>query len=258
MLLHWGNDCDSAKAMRTPELSIVVPCLNEAENLPSLIKDLNGLCVENNLEVEVIILDDASQDNTLSSAASLRSEYPDLNIRVLHRYEPRRGYGAVVRYGMAHAIGRIAAIVAADGQNPIHLLPEMLTHARNGAQLVQCSRYSNRGDDEEIPFRFKLYQVIYRALVGILLGQHFPDGTYGFKVFDRVLVMALGLTSNRFSLSPEILFKVFLSGGKVVFVPGRQGVRRRGSSKFVLRQEVIGHARVLLRAWLHRFGILWF
>lgn len=244
--------------MRIPELSIIIPCLNEEDNLPPLIEDLNRVCTDNNLDVEVIILDDASQDNTLGIATSLQPQYPDLNVRVLHRYEPRRGYGAVARYGLAHATGRFAGIVAADGQNPIHILPEMLDRARNGAQLVQCSRYSTPDDDKEVPSTFKLYQAIYRALVRVLLGQHFPDSTYGFKLFDRVLVMALGATSNRFSLSPEILFKVFLSRGEIVFVPGRQGVRQQGVSKFALRREIIGHAYVLLRAWLHRFGFLWF
>lgn len=244
--------------MNIPELSIVIPSLNEADNLPPLLEKLNRVCIENNLDVEVIVSDDASQDDTLSIATSLQAQYPDLNIRVLHRYEPRRGYGAVVRYGLAHATGRFAAIVAADGQDPIYILPEMLNHARNGAQLVQCSRYSRPGDDKEVPPRFKLYQAIYRVLVRVLLGQHFPDSTYGFKIFDRVLVMALGVTSSRFSLSPEITFKALLSGGKIAFVPGSQRVRQRGVSKFALHRELIGYAYVLLRAWLHRFGILWF
>ena len=244
--------------MNMPEVSIIVPSLNEADNLPSLIEELNLVCIENNLDVEVIISDDASGDNTLNVAMSLQPQYPDLNIRVLHRYEPRRGYGAVVRYGLAHTTGRFAAIVAADGQNPIHLLPEMLNHARNGAQLVQCSRYSRPGDDEQVPSKSKIYQAIYRLLACVLLGHRFPDSTYGFKLFDRVLVMALGTTSNRFSLSPEVLFKVYLSRGRIVFVPGRQRIRQQGESKFVLHREIIGHIYVLFRAWLHRIGFLWF
>ncbi len=244
--------------MRRRELSIIIPSLNEEKTLPWVVEDLNQVCADNNLEVEVIILDDASQDATLNVAKTLQTKFPDLNIRVLHRYEPRRGYGAVVRYGLAHATGRFAAIVAADGQNPIDILPQMLNHARAGAQLIQCSRYDRSGDDTEVPSRFKLYQAIYRTVVKVLLGQRFPDSTYGFKVFERVLVMALGVTSNGFSLSPEMLFKVFLSGGKVVFVPGRQGVRKGGETKFVLRRELIGHGYVLLRAYLHRYGFLWF
>jgi glycosyltransferase involved in cell wall biosynthesis len=240
------------------ELSIIIPSFNEADNLPLLLEELNQVCVENNLDVEVIVSDDASEDETLKVAVGLQMQYPDLHLRILHRNAPRRGYGAVVRYGLAHATGHFAAILAADGQNPVRLLPEMLSQARKGAQLVQCSRYSQPGDDQDVPPLFKLYQIVYRTSVRVLLGQSLPDSTYGFKLFDRVLVMALGVTSNRFNLSPEITFKVLLAGGKVVFVPGKRGARKAGESKFKLYRELDGYLLVLLRAWLHRLGILWF
>src|SRR5258707_14607049 len=107
-----------------PELSIIIPSLNEASSLPDLLKELNLICIESNLDVETIVSDDASEDSTLSVASGLQVSYPALHLRILHRYAPRHGYGAVVRYGLAHATGRFAAIVAADGQNPLHLLPQ--------------------------------------------------------------------------------------------------------------------------------------
>jgi glycosyltransferase involved in cell wall biosynthesis len=239
-------------------LSIVIPSLNEAQNLPALISDLNVICLDNNIDAEIIVSDDASDDNTLSVAINLQASYPNLRLRILHRNSPRRGYGAVVRYGLAHATGRYAAIVAADGQNPIRLLPKMLNHALNGAHLVQCSRYSNPGDEKNIPFLFKLYQKVFRTLVKILLGRSLPDSTYGFKIFDRVLVLALGITSNRYNLSPEITFKMLLSGANVVFVRGKQEARQAGKNKFKLYRELDGYLYVLLRACLHRLGVLWF
>jgi len=241
-----------------PELSVVVPCFNEADNLPVVLAELNSVCVENNLDIEVLISDDASEDLTLDTAQALHRRYPDLRVRVLHRYPPRRGYGAVVRYGLAHANGRFAAVVAADGENPVELLPEMLRHARAGAQLVQCSRYSFPGDDAGVPGIFKFYQHVYRLLVRVFLGQTLPDCTYGFKLFDRVLVLALGTGSNRFNLSPEITFKMLLAGGKVVIVRGCRRARRLGTSKFRLHRELDGFLLVLLRASLHRVGLAWF
>jgi dolichol-phosphate mannosyltransferase len=220
--------------------------------------ELNTVCVESNLDVEVLISDDASEDLTLKTAQTLHRKYPDLHVRVLHRYPPRRGYGAVVRYGLAHASGRFAAVVAADGENPVELLPEMLKLAREGAQLVQCSRYSAAGDDAEVPRVFKFYQRVYRALVRVFLGQTLPDSTYGFKLFDRVLALALGAGSNRFNLCPEITFKMLLSGGKVVFVRGRRRARTLGTNKFRLHRELDGFLLVLLRASLHRIGVAWF
>jgi len=164
----------------------------------------------------------------------------------------------VVRYGLAHATGRFATIVAADGQNPLHLLPQMLTEARNGAQLVQCSRYDKDGESEAVPAIFKLYQKVYRTMTRVLLGQVVSDSTYGFKLFDRVLGIALGVNSNRFNLSPEITFKILLAGGKIVFVSGSRVPRKADETKFRLYRELDGYLYILFRAWMHRLGFLWF
>ncbi|MCX6623768.1 MAG: glycosyltransferase family 2 protein, partial [Acidobacteria bacterium] len=213
---------------------------------------------DHSMDVETVISDDASEDQTLAVAVELQQAYPDLRIRILHRYKPRRGYGAVVRYGLAHATGRFAAVVAANGQNPIELLPGMLRLAREGAHLVQCSRYGRAEDERTVPLVYRCYQGIYRVVVRVFVGRSLPDSTYGFKLFDRVLAFALGLSSNKFSLSPEITFKILLAGGNVQFVHGSRPPRFKGGPGFVLLRDAPGYLRVLLRAALHRIGILWF
>ena len=240
------------------ELSIIVPCLDESENLSVILPALVQVIRENELDAEIIVLDDASEDDTYAVAQRIMSEYSDIAWSAHQRYEPRRGYGAIVRFGLAHATGRFCTFVSADAVDPIHLLPVLLEHARAGAQLVQCSRYLKDEDTKTIPFKYKFFQSIYRFLIRLLLGQNIRDSTYAFKVFDRVYFLALGLASSRFSISPEITFKALLSDAKIVYVSGAQGVRQKGVSKFVFRREGLGFSYVLLRAWLHRFGILWF
>ncbi|MFZ5862170.1 MAG: glycosyltransferase family 2 protein [Nitrospirota bacterium] len=242
-----------------PELSILIPCLNESSNLPSLIERLQKTVIEADLDVETIILDDASEDDTIVVAKVMQSQYRALNIRVVHRFEPRRGYGALVRYGLAYATGRYCLLVAADGAHPIEMLPSYLAEARKGAQLVQCSRYEKEEDSEGIPGKFKLYQSVYRAVVRALLAWDIRDPTCSFKLVDRVYLMALGIRSNGLAAIPEIPFKVHLSGGKVSFIGGAQSFRQRGISQFKFLRESSGYGYVLIRAWLHRVGILsWF
>lgn len=241
-----------------PELSIVIPSLQQAANLPALLEELNRIAVDNSMDVETVISDDASEDETLAVAVGLQQFYPDLRIHVLHRYRPRRGYGAVVRYGLAHATGRYAVIVAANGQNPIDLLPRMLRMARQGAHLVQCSRFDRAADAQTVPPLFRCYQYVYRLLVRAVLGRWIADSTYGFKLFDRVLAFATGLSSNKFSLSPELTFKILLAGGSVQFVQGSRPERWKDGVQFRFLHDAPGYLRVLARAGLHRMGILWF
>src|SRR5262249_54458816 len=113
-----------------PELSIIVPCLDEEETLAATVDRLNQVVTGASLHAEVIILDDESQDDTLHVAASLIDKFPFLHIRVFHRVRRRRGFGAVVRYGLAHATGRYCALVSADGLDPVELLPQFIARLR--------------------------------------------------------------------------------------------------------------------------------
>jgi glycosyltransferase involved in cell wall biosynthesis len=241
-----------------PELSILIPCRNEADNLPLLIERLEKLSISTDLDVETIVLDDASTDDTIDVARVLQATHGALNIRIIHRFEPRKGYGALIRYGLACATSRYCLLVAADGAHPIEMVGEYLAHARQGAQLVQCSRYERPEDQEDIPPRFRVYQAVYRSLVHLLLGWDIRDPTCSFKLIDRIFLLAIGIRHNGVAVVPEITFKVWLGGGKVTFVPGRQTFRRRGISQFRILREACSYGYVLLRAWLHRCGLSWF
>jgi len=241
-----------------PEVSILIPCYNEAENLPKLLERLDRVCVNSDLDVETLILDDASKDDTFQIAQSMRSKYRALNIRVVHHFEPRHGYGALIRYGMAYATGRYCLLVTADGAHPLEMLPQYVSEVRKGAQLVQCSRYEKVEDSANIPRKFKIYLACYRALVRLLLGWDVRDPTCSFKLVDRIYLQAIGIRSNGQALVPEIPLKVMLSGGRIAFIPGSQTFHKRGISQFRFFRESTGYLYVLFRAFLHRLGIPWF
>jgi hypothetical protein len=133
----------------------------------------------------------------------------------------------------------------------------MLPQMRQGAQLAQATRYLDPSDTRQVKFLFRLYQALYRFSIRALLGLKVSDSTYGFKMFDRVFILSLGINRNGFSLCPEITVKSLLAGGKVVYVPS--AVQRvPGASPFQLRREGIGYFLVVARAFLHRLGLLWF
>ena len=241
------------------ELSVLVPTLNDAGRLASTLETLDQAVSQASLNAEVIVVDDESEDDTLEVAAGLIARHPSLHLRVFRRTRRRRGFGEVVRYGMAHATGRFCALVSADGLDPVDLLPELVKRLRAGAHHVQCSRYLRPEDEATVKHLFRLYQALYRRLIRLLLREEIRDSTFGFRAFDRIYVQALGISSARFNVCPEITFKVLLSGGKLEYVPGHPapyGVG--GSKKFELPHESWGYAYVLLRAWLHRLGFYWF
>ena len=223
-------------------------------------RDLDRVIAQASIFGEVLIIDDGSEDGTLATATRLAEEYPNLHVRIFTRELVRPSFGGLVRYGMAHASGRYCAIVSADGSDPVDLLPEMLKRLRGGATMTVCSRYIRPEDARRVGQTYRVYQSIYRAAAKLLLGQEVTDSTYGFRAFNRLYIQALGTSSNRFNIFPEMTFKVIESGGTIEYLAGsQQPVGVGGSEKFKLPHEILGYAAVLVRAALHRSRVLrWF
>lgn len=208
---------------------------------------------------EVLLIDDASDDGTVETAVRLGEEFPNLHLRVFRRSVEKPSFGGLIRYGMAHATGRYCAIVSADGSDPVDLLPEMLRKLRGGATMVICSRYIRSDDARRVGARYRLYQKIYRSAIKLLIGSEVTDSTYGFRAFNRIHVLELGTSANRFNIFPEMTLKVIESGGTIEYLAGApQPVGVGGSEKFKLPNEILGYAGVLGRAALHRVGVRWF
>jgi dolichol-phosphate mannosyltransferase len=241
------------------ELSIIIPTYNDEAVLRRTVEALHDTVTHNSLNVETLIVDDESGDRTLEIAQRLIVDFPALHVRVFSRTRRRRGFGGLIRFGMAYASSPYCVIVSSDGHDPVELLPSFLGKLRAGCHLVQCSRYLRKEDAASVPWLYRAYQAVYRGAIRVLLGMTITDSTYGFRAFNRNYVHALGVSANRFNVCPEMTFKVLLSGGVVEYVPGKQGdLRRGGSQKFRLPFEIFGYANVLRQAWLYRLGLSWF
>jgi len=242
------------------DLTVVIPCLNEEENIGGILDQVHQALCQQTFTCEIIVIDDMSEDRTFAEACAwVEGHRGDCRASVIQRPLRRRGYGAVVRYGVAHGTGQYCIFVSADAVDPIHLIPKLYEKMEQGHVLAQCSRYLAVGDNSTIPFKYKFFQFFFRIGVRIALGERIPDSTYAFKMFQRREMLGVGLSQNRFSVSPEITFKSILRGGTVAYVPGAQGTRERGHSKFIFRKEGIGFGYCLVRAFLHRYNLIyWF
>ncbi len=243
------------------ELGVIIPTFNDASLLRHTVKHLHAVVGQSGISTELVVVDGGSTDNTREVAAHLADEYSLLHGRVLLRVRGNEalGFGSMVRYGLAYSTARFCALVAADGTDPVNLIPDMVRELRADKQLVICSRYATSEQGTRLSPRFRWYQSVYRKAVRLGLGTEISDSTNGFRAFDRKYVQALGLSSNRFSVCPEITFKVLLSGGAIAFVAGQpEGVPGQVAPKFALPHEIMGYAYVLVRATLHRLGLHWY
>ncbi len=127
-----------------PTLSIVVPALNEQDNVGPLVKQVGQAMSDAGINAELIVVDDGSTDQTLAKLTALQAQHPWL--RVLHRPAPR-GQSAAMHAGIQAALGQYIATLDADLQNDPADLPAMLAKIHAGeADMVQGDRSANRND----------------------------------------------------------------------------------------------------------------
>jgi dolichol-phosphate mannosyltransferase len=120
----------------SPEISIIVPALNEAENLPPLAQRVAAAIAGRSYEL--LIVDDDSRDNTSAVCAELAEAYP---LRLIVRKNATDGLGGAVLRGMAEARGETFVVMDADLQHPPEMIPKLLAALDAGAEFALGSRY---------------------------------------------------------------------------------------------------------------------
>jgi dolichol-phosphate mannosyltransferase len=236
-----------------PDISVIIPALNEEKNLSSLIKNLEETFLGNNLNAEILIIDDFSDDGTFEESLKLNEKYP--NVRAFRKTLPR-GIGYAIRFGIQKADGRIGVVVMADAVDPLDTIPLFRQKIiEGGYDLVLLSRYIDRGDSNNIPIIYKLFHVTYRFMYKALLGLKLDDITYAYRAFDLDFIRSLQLESGGFEISPEITIKAYLSKARICEFKGQQGRRLYGDSKFSFFRHGPGYIRVVIKGFLEKFPV---
>ena len=239
------------------EWSVIIPCVSTSETLPRCIDGLARYLMENPSDTDLIVVTNPSASSPEQILEYVHTKYPWLKLAMLQRSGKDVSFGALTRFGVAHSGSRYAVIVSPYGEDDLSIIPAMLRKIRGGAQVVQATRYATPADARKVSPLFRSYQYIYRFLTRILLGVNITDSTYGFKMFDRAFVQALGLTQNGYSICPEITLKAVLAGGKVEYIPSTASLSPLNKD-FKLYRDGLGYLWLLVRGFGHRMGILWF
>jgi dolichol-phosphate mannosyltransferase len=225
------SEITSHRADGDPEYSIIVPTLDEAENIDPL---LDGIftATGSHARVEVLIVDDSSSDDTCQRADRWTATHP---VSVIRR-TGRPDLSGAVMDGARAARGRWVVVMDADGSHPPQSIPEMLEPLRTGSHdLVVGSRHAPGGETVGWPWIRHL-----TSRVATLLAWPFTevrDPMAGFFATSRQRLLALPGHAAGY----KILLEMLVQGGdsiRVKEVPIRFEDRRRGESKLGLNQQI--------------------
>jgi dolichol-phosphate mannosyltransferase len=221
-------------AMRNPQgqkLGLVIPTLNEAGNIPTLLNRLRQAMAQVPIDYEFIVIDDDSTDGT----AEVAREYGkhDSRVRVFVR-KGQRGLAGAVIHGWAQTDANLLGVIDADLQHPPEVLPKLLGPVLNGSDIAIASRYATGNGDsvsEWNKFRILVSRCSTLATTPILQRRDLrvKDPLSGFFVVRRECIASLELQPEGFKILLEILVKGRIRNA--VEVPFRFATRQSGKSK---------------------------
>ncbi len=217
--------------MKPGMVSIIVPAINEAENLPLLAPRIAAALGDR--PYEILIVDDNSRDGTPQVCENLSAYYP---LKLLVRTHPKNGLSGAVLHGMAIACGDVFVVMDADLQHPPDRIPALLQALEDGADFVIGSRYVPGGGTEEHWGWFRHIN----SLVATLLARPFAGRTHDpmsgfFALRAETYRSAKRLTPLGYKIALELMCKCRVSD--VREIPIRFGLRTKGQSKLSIRQQ---------------------
>ena len=187
------------------KLSIVIPCYNEDKTLNECVNRVLEIANEN-LSLEIVIVDDCSNDNSFAIAKDLERSHPE--IKVL-RHEKNSGKGAALRSGFKAAIGDYVAVQDADLEyDPYDLKRLIVPLLEDKADVVLGSRFLSTGAHRVLYFWHYLGNRFLTFLSNMFTDLNLTDMETCYKLFRRDVIQSIDIKENRFGFEPEIVAKV--------------------------------------------------
>jgi glycosyltransferase involved in cell wall biosynthesis len=217
-----------------PSVTVVIPALNEARNLPHVLPQLSGLVDE------VIIVDGLSEDDTIEVARRL-----DSDVRIIE--EPKAGKGAALRRGFAEASGEIIVAMDADGSTDPHEIPAFVGVLLAGADFVKGSRFLQGGGTRDMPRVRRWGNAALTWLVRLLFGGRYTDLCYGYNAFWSDVLPSLRLDADGFEIETLMNIRALRAGLKVVEVASFEERRLHGEAKLRAMPDGWRVAKTILR-----------
>ena len=190
---------------KSVRLSIVIPCYNEARTLERCIARVLAIA-EAGLELELIIVDDGSQDDSYAIAQKLAAAHPEIEVC---RHEQNKGKGAALRTGFSLARGDFVAVQDADLEyDPQELKKLIVPLINDQADVVLGSRFLSPGAHRVLFFWHSLGNRFLTFLSNMFTDLNLTDMETCYKVFRRDVIQGIAIQENRFGFEPEIVAKI--------------------------------------------------
>jgi glycosyltransferase involved in cell wall biosynthesis len=228
-----------APADRALTVSVVIPALNEAANLPYVLPRIPDWVDE------VLLVDGSSTDNTIEVARVLCQD-----IRIV--MQEGRGKGAALRSGFAAATGDIIVMLDADGSTDPAELSAFVGALLAGADFAKGSRFLQGAGTADMPLYRKFGNWAFVTLVRLFFGGQYSDLCYGYNAFWKDVLPRLDLNGDGFEIETMMNVRALRAGLKIVEVPSFEAKRVYGTGRLQTIPDGWRVLKTILREfWCH-------
>lgn len=233
----------------TGSIAVLLPTYCEAENIESLIREIQGL----NLELTIVVVDDSSPDGTSEIVKKLQKEYD--NIHLISRGE-KLGLGAAITAGFRYVLRLSESpdyviTMDSDYSHKPQDIPRLVNAAQRGNDLVIGSRYIQGGRMKNWPLKRKLISRVANIIAAIFIGKRMQDCTSGFRCYSRTFIgeVLSNLHSTTYEIQIETLKQAKTRRFKIKEIPITFVNRKKGKSK-LSTSEVKGFLTYITKSFL--------
>ncbi len=211
VLASEGSPSARAATLPAVEVSVVIPCLNEANSLATCVDKARNAFRAAGLSGEVIVADNGSTDGSIQIAEEHGAEV----IRVAER-----GYGAALRAGIATARGPFIIMGDADDSYDFTDVPRFVEKLREGCDIVMGNRFRGGIKPGAMPRLHKYFgNPGLTAMLNAFFHAHIGDGYCGMRGFTRSLYDRLDLRSSGMEFALEMIIKSAQIGARISEIP---------------------------------------
>jgi glycosyltransferase involved in cell wall biosynthesis len=221
-----------------PRVSLVVPTLNEAANLPHVFAELPDV-------YEVILVDGFSTDGTIDVARRLR---PDIRVITTQI----RGKGAALCAGFQAVRGDIVVMLDADGSADPQEIDAFVAALTAGADFAKGSRFADGGGSADITRLRRLGNRALNGIVNLLYGTDYSDLCYGYNAFWAHCLPHMSVDCTGFEVETLINIRIARAGLAVAEVPSFEAQRIHGASNLRTFRDGLRVLRTILRERFRR------
>lgn len=193
------------------DISFVIPCLNEAESLATVLDEINDAYRDGPRAYEIIVADNGSTDGSQDIARAHAARVVEV---------PRRGYGAALIGGIAAARGTFVVMGDADGSYRFGDADPMIGRLQSGADIVMGNRFAGGIAPGAMPFLHRyLGNPVLSWLGRLFFSVPVRDFHCGLRAFDRRRIGELGLTTLGMEFASEMVVRAQKAGFRIEEVP---------------------------------------